>query len=52
MMIAFRSFVPSIDDDRDAVIAGWFGPIGIVVLSDTTVAHRDQEDGSDFPSLV
>lgn len=52
MMIVLRSFVPSIDDDRDAVFAGWFGSIGIAVLSDTTVAHRDQEDASDVPSLA
>ena len=40
MIFVFRIFVPALDDDRDALFAGWFGPIGIAALFYTTVAHR------------
>ncbi|RKD89080.1 cation:proton antiporter domain-containing protein [Halopiger aswanensis] len=40
MMVVFRQTVPSVEDDRDALFAGWFGPIGIAALFYATVAHR------------
>lgn len=40
MMVVFGKLVPSINDYRDALFAGWFGPIGIAALFYTTVAHR------------
>lgn len=39
MIVVFSRVVPSIDD-RDAVFAGWFGPIGIAALFYAMVAHR------------
>ncbi|WP_049928576.1 cation:proton antiporter domain-containing protein [Halopiger goleimassiliensis] len=40
MMLVFRQVVPSVEGDRDALFAGWFGPIGIAALFYATVAHR------------
>ncbi|WP_049922611.1 cation:proton antiporter domain-containing protein [Halopiger djelfimassiliensis] len=40
MMVVFRQVVPSVQSDRDALFAGWFGPIGIAALFYATVAHR------------
>lgn len=40
MMIVFRRSVRPIDGARDALFAGWFGPIGIAALFYATVAHR------------
>lgn len=39
MMVVFRTVVSSIHDNRDALFAGWFGPIGVAALFYTTVAH-------------
>ena len=40
MMLVFRTFVSSIEDDRDVFFAGWFGPIGIAALFYAMVAYR------------
>ncbi|RRJ31489.1 cation:proton antiporter domain-containing protein [Halocatena pleomorpha] len=40
MVGVFRTSVPAISDDYDALFAGWFGPIGIAALFYATVAHR------------
>lgn len=40
MMVVFRAVVPSIEDNRDGLFAGWFGPIGIAALFYAAVAHR------------
>ncbi|WP_436348785.1 cation:proton antiporter domain-containing protein [Natronorubrum sp. FCH18a] len=40
MMIVFHRFVGLIDSKRDALFAGWFGPIGIAALFYATVVHR------------
>ncbi|WP_247004619.1 cation:proton antiporter [Halosolutus gelatinilyticus] len=39
MVFVFDRFVDSVDD-RGALFAGWFGPIGIAALFYVTVAHR------------
>ncbi|ELY92232.1 cation:proton antiporter domain-containing protein [Natrialba taiwanensis] len=40
MMLLFHRFIRPINDGRDALFAGWFGPIGIAALFYATVAHR------------
>ncbi|SEW09016.1 cation:proton antiporter domain-containing protein [Natrinema salifodinae] len=40
MLVVFRRFVDPIDGARDALFAGWFGPIGIAAIFYATVAHR------------
>ena len=40
MMGVFRGFVGPVDGTRDALFAGWFGPIGIAALFYATVVHR------------
>lgn len=40
MMGMFGTLVPALEGRRDAVFAGWFGPIGIAAIFDAMVAHR------------
>lgn len=40
MILVFRMVVSPIEDNRDALFAGWFGPIGIAALFYVVVAHR------------
>lgn len=40
IMLVFRTLVPSTDDVRDVLFAGWFGPIGIAALFYAMVAYR------------
>ncbi|ELZ05465.1 cation:proton antiporter domain-containing protein [Natrialba asiatica] len=40
MMLLFHRYIRPINDSRDALFAGWFGPIGIAALFYATVAHR------------
>lgn len=40
MMAVFRTAVEPLEDGRETLFAGWFGPIGIAALFYATVAHR------------
>jgi NhaP-type Na+/H+ or K+/H+ antiporter len=40
MVIVFRRFVPEVDGGRDALFAGWFGPVGVAALFYALVVHR------------
>lgn len=40
MVLVFHRFVRPVEGDRDALFAGWFGPIGIAALFYASVAHR------------
>ena len=48
MIIAFTRFVRPVQGRRDALFAGWFGPIGIAALFYTTVAHRLVTQGNEL----
>lgn len=54
MVVVFVGLVPDVENVKDALFAGWFGPIGIAALFYAMVSHRLVGRGAIWPvvSLV